>query len=230
MGSNNIKIGLTILVLMLMSGCSTTPLTPSQTAQNFWAAVLADDGETAGRYVTQASRSDLESMPNEINEATISFGEIRIKSDQASIETSLKYDKAAESNATTFTTYLQREDKNWRVDLIETKKSLEKSKEKRGLNKLVDDLQKLGRDFSTQMEEMRKNWDDAQPEIKKELEELGESVQEDVEGAIDKYGPEIQQNLQELTDSLDDALKELQKSLPREGEPEQEAQPKGRLI
>jgi len=232
MVSNNIKLGLNLLVLILTSGCSTTPLTPSQTAQNFWAAVLVDDDDTASGYVTQASKSDLESMPNDFNEATVSFGEIRIASDQASIETSLEYDKAAKSDATIFTTYLQREDKNWRIDLIETKNSLKKSKEKHGLNKLVDDLQKLGRDFTTQMDEMRKNWEDAQPEIKKDLEQLGESVQEDVEGAIDKYGPEIQQNLQELTDSLDEALKELQKSLPQEGEGESEkdAQPKGRLI
>ncbi|WP_455200307.1 hypothetical protein [Kaarinaea lacus] len=230
--SSHLKIVLIFLTFFLIQGCSTTPLTPSQTAQNFWAAVLAEDDDTASRYITKASTSTLESMPKEINNATVSFGEIRIKANHASIETSLQYDDERKSENTTFSTYLQQEEKNWRVDLIETNKSLQKSREKHGLNKLVDDLEKLGHDFSTQMDEMRKNWEEAQPEIKKELEALGKSVQDDVEGAIEKYGPEIEQNLQELTDSLDEALKELQKSLPQQGEPknEKEEQPEGRLI
>ena len=228
--SSNFKIGLIFLTFVLIQGCSTTPLTPSQTAQNFWAAVLAEDDETASRYVTKASESALESMTKAINDATVSFGEIRIKANHASIDTSLQYDEERKSENTTFSTFLEREEKNWRVDLIETKKSLKKSREKRGLNKLVDDLETLGRDFSLQMDEMRKNWEEAQPEIKKDLKELGESVQEDVEGAIEKYGPEIEQNLQDLTDSLDEALKELQKSLPQQSEPKKEEQPEGRLI
>ena len=213
-----------------MKSCSHTPLTPSQTAQNFWAEVLADDDETASRYVTDASLTGLESLSKEVNETTDSFGEIRIKSDQASIETSLQYSQGANTEETLFMTYLQREEKNWRVDLFETTKSLKKSKDKHGLNKLVDDLEKLGQDFTKQMDEMRKNWEDAQPEIKKDLEELGKSVQEDVEGTIDKYGPEIEKNLQQLSDSLEEALKELQKSLPQDKGSDKDVEPEGRLI
>ena len=230
MVSNSVKIGLIFFIFILLQACSTTPLTPSQTAQNFWAAVLADDDETASRYVTDASLSGLESLSNEVNETTVSFGEIRIKSDQASIETSLQYSQGANTEETLFMTYLQREEKNWRVDLFETTKSLKKSKDKHGLNKLVDDLEKLGQDFTKQMDEMRKNWEDAQPEIKKDLEELGKSVQEDVEGTIDKYGPEIEKNLQQLSDSLEEALKELQKSLPQDKGSDKDVEPEGRLI
>lgn len=230
MSSSYIKLLLILLVFTLITGCSTTPLTPSQTAQNFWAAALADDSETASRYVTKDSETELELIQSDINNATVSFGEIRIKSNLASIETSLEYEQSDDANNAIFTTYLQREDKYWRVDLVETNKSLKKSKEKRGLNKLVDDLQKLGKDFSLQMDEMRQNWEEAQPEIKKDLEDLGQSVQKEVEGAIEKYGPEIEQNLQELTDSLNEALEELQKSLPEENQPDKNSQPEGRMI
>ncbi|WP_455206501.1 hypothetical protein [Kaarinaea lacus] len=230
MNSLRLSIFFVFLSLVLLQGCSTVPLTPSQTAQQFWGAVIADDAETASRFATPASGPEFVSIHKEWRGAAVSFGEVRITSDQASVATVLEITQASVATTTKFTTYLIREHNQWRVDLLETKKSLDMARDKHGLNKLVDDLQRLGKDFSGQLNEAMKNWEEAQPEIKQDLKELGESVQEEVQGAIDKYGPEIQRNLQDLTESLDEALKELEKAVPEKQQPETEQQPEGRMI
>ena len=214
-----------------MQGCSTVPLTPSQTAQQFWGALLADNADAASRFSIPASGPELASMHKELRGASVSFGNVRIASEQASIETTLETTQAESSETNTFTTYLKREHDNWRVDLLETKKSLDQSREKRGLNKLVEDLEKLGQDITGQMNDAMENWEKMQPEIRQDLQDLGESIQKDVEGAIDKYEPEIQRKLQELNESVEEALKELEKAVPQSPNKEsEELQPEGRMI
>lgn len=226
-----------IALLLLLQGCSTVPLTPSQTAQHFWGALLADDADTASRFSSPSSGPELTAMHKELVGATVSFGNVRIASEQASIETTLEMTQQEASPETNkFTTYLKRVNDNWRVDLAETKHSLDQSREKHGLTKLVDDLEKLGQDITSQLNEAKKNWEAMQPEIKQDLQNLGESIQQDVEGAINRYGPEIEQKLQDLNDSLEQALKELEKAVPQspqqepEERPLEEQHPEGRMI
>jgi hypothetical protein len=233
MNSSCFKFFLIILLLLSIQACSAIPLTPSQTVEQFWGAVLASDTETAGRFVTTQSLSELSSMQEEWQDATVKFGEVQISSDQASVETTLDVTQNDQATTTKFSTVLQREASQWRVDWLETKKSLDIAREKRGINKLVDDLEKLGRDVTGQLNDAMKNWEEMQPEIKQDLNDLGEQIQQDVEGAIDRYGPEIQRKLQDLNDSLEEALKELEKAVPQppqQPQPEPEQQPEGRMI
>lgn len=233
MNSSCFKFFLIILLLLSIQACSAIPLTPSQTVEQFWGAVLASDTETAGRFVTTQSLSELSSMQEEWQGATVKFGEVQISSDQASVETTLDVTQNDQATTTKFSTVLQREASQWRVDWLETKKSLDIAREKRGINKLVDDLEKLGRDVTGQLNDAMKNWEEMQPEIKQDLNDLGEQIQQDVEGAIDRYGPEIQRKLQDLNDSLEEALKELEKAVPQppqQPQPEPEQQPEGRMI
>jgi hypothetical protein len=233
MNSSCFKFFLIILLLLSIQACSAIPLTPSQTVEQFWGAVLASDTETAGRFVTTQSLSELSSMQEELQDATVKFGEVQISSYQASVETTLDVTQNDQATTTKFSTVLQREASQWRVDWLETKKSLDIAREKRGINKLVDDLEKLGRDVTGQLNDAMKNWEEMQPEIKQDLNDLGEQIQQDVEGAIDRYGPEIQRKLQDLNDSLEEALKELEKAVPQppqQPQPEPEQQPEGRMI
>jgi len=231
MSPKTFSIYFTSMMLVLLQGCSTVPLTPSQTAQQFWGALLADDADTASRFSNPASGPELASLHKELAGATVSFGEVRISSEQASIETTVAMTQADSAMTNKFITYLNREHGNWRVDLVETKKSLDLSREKHGLSKLIDDLEQLGQDITGQLNSAKKNWEDMQPEIKQDLQDLGESIQRDVEGTIDRYGPEIEHKLQELNDSLEQALKELEKAVPQppQKKPE-EQQPEGKMI
>ena len=231
MSKKNLGLLLMLLWIMVLQGCSTTPLTPSQTAQHFWSAILAEDAENATRFATEASVPTIRETGKDFKNASVSFGKVSIQSNQATIETFLQVQSPENVKATTFMTFLDREKELWRVNFVETRKSLEKSREKRGLNKIVDDLSTLGRKYSEQLNETLKNLKDAGPELKQDLENLGDNVQKDLQGAIDKYGPEIQRNLQEFTESLDEAMKELQKNIPEDKKQEEpKPEPKAHMI
>lgn len=206
-----------IALLVLLQGCGTTPLTPSQTAQQFWTAVLNEDADQAADYCTRQSAPLLTGF-EQFHQATISVGQVSIQSNQATVETTLQAMPAQSSSstaATTFITYLEREQGQWRVDYRQTRDSLDKSKEKKGIGKIVDDLNQLGRHFSEKIDQSMKQWQEATPQLKKDLKSLGDSAQRQAEDAIEKYGPEIQQNLQDLSQSLEDALRKLEESVPR---------------
>ncbi|MGD8572796.1 MAG: hypothetical protein PVF34_07130 [Gammaproteobacteria bacterium] len=225
-----------------LSGCGTTPLTPSQTAQHFWAAVLNGDADQASNYATRDSRSLLKEQGHleQYQQATIAFGQVSIKSDQATVETTLKTEQsAAAPQSVTFDTVLQREKEHWRVHYPQTRQLLAKTREKKDLDKMVDDLNQLGRRFSGKLNESLEDLREATPELKRDLEALGESVQKDMQDALEKYGPEIERNLQDLTESLEGALKQLDKSMreykkdqqqPDQENAEPEQQPEGRMI
>ncbi|MCI0507625.1 MAG: hypothetical protein L0Z73_16155 [Gammaproteobacteria bacterium] len=230
MNSKNFRIVFVSFLLAVAQGCSSVPLTPSQTAEQFWDAILVDDLEMAGRLATPESAAEPQSMRGELQGITVSVGKVQMASDQATVETVLEKAQPNIVEKTGFTTYLKREHGNWRVDLLQTKQSLISAREKRGMDKLVDDLQKLGKDITGQLNEARKNWEKMEPEIKQDLKELGESVQKDVEGAIEKFGPEIQRKLEGLSESLDEALKELEKGVPPEKPSDTEEKSEGRMI
>jgi len=240
---------LLMLVVLGLSACSSTPLTPSQTAQHFWAALLNGDTNSAAKFATQASKPLIIEKQNTVKDSSVSFGKITLQSDHAKIETSLQAGNNENSNATShqadpkpapanpgspsssFETVLQREQQQWLVDFVATQQSFEQARQANGLKRLVDDFNQLGHQFSNQLDNALKRWDNAQPQIKRDLENLGDSVQKDLQGAIDKYGPELQRNLQDFTESIDKAIKELHQGQPApKQENESAQQPKGRLI
>lgn len=212
------------LMTAMLPGCSTTPLTPSQTAQHFWAAMLNDNADQATQYATRESEPMIKKHVTEYKDVSVSFGEVTIKRDTASVETTLQRENLSPPSSTRFTTLLQRVREHWRVSYPQTHQSLETAGKNKGLDKLVNDLNKLGERFSGQVRKSIKDLRQATPEMKKHLEEMGKSVQKDVQDAIDKYGPKIQRDLQDLSQSLDDALKELNKPTP-EGQPQSPSQP-----
>lgn len=230
------KLGslLVLLVASTVSACSSTPLTPSQTAQHFWSAAISGDLQSAKEFSTSDSAPEVKKLQDEFTNASVSFGKVNIEPNQARIDTvlTINSDKPDEKVATNFETFLDKQDRDWKVNYPATKKSLENARQKKGLSKLTEDLRKFGSDISGQMEGVIKHWEEVTPEIKKDLEELGNSVQNQLQDSIDKHGPELQKKLQDFTESLDDAIKDLQKSMPKEKrkEPEDKQEPKGRLI
>ena len=231
-----LKVLLAVLMLTMgaTASCSHTPLTPSQTVQHFWTALINGDLENAKHYSTAESKTIISELQKDFSAASVSFGKVNISSNQARIETTLSYklsDKDTDrSSTTTFETVLDKQEENWKVNYVATKKSLEDSKRKKGISKLVDDLQKLGRDVSGKLDGVIRNWEEVTPEIKKDLEDLGNSVQKQLQESIDKHGPEIQKKLQEFTDSIDDALKDLEKSPPEKKEDDSSQEPEARMI
>jgi len=232
--STGINLIAFLFIFVSVASCSHTPLTPSQTVQNFWSAAISGDVNSIKEFSTPESHPALEELQREYTSASVTFGKVSIESDSAKIETTLVTTNDSRKNSsTTFETYLNRHDKIWKVDYPATRKSLDDARQKKGLSQLVEDLKKFGSDLSGQMEGVIKHWEEASPQIKKDLEQLGSSVQKQLQESIDKHGPELQKKLQEFTESLDDAIKDLQKSLPKDKNKDQledNQAPEGRLI
>jgi len=240
----NARLLMFLPAVLLLQACSSTPLTPSQTAQHFWSALLSGDMDTAAKYATTGSRNVLKEQKAAYKDSSISFGKIALQSEQASIDTTIQLNqspdsgggdggkaaKLQETKPSTFETILQKHKQQWQVDFVATQKSFDQSRQQRGLNRLVDDLNQLGHKFSKQLNDALQHWDEAKPQLKHDLENLGDSVQKDLQGAIDKYGPELQQNLQDFTDSIDKALDELHKKYPQAEKDKPQKDPEGRLI
>jgi len=227
-----------LITVVLLQACSSTPLTPSQTAQQFWSAMLAGDINSANEFVTDSSKPLLIEKHVAYKNSAVAFGKIAMQKEQANIETTIQpatndtVDKtSADLSSAAFETILKKQKQQWRVDFVETQKSYEQATQAKGVKRLVNDLNNLGHKFTHQLNDALQRWDEAKPQLKKDLENLGDSVQNDLQGAIDKYGPELQHNLQEFTDSIDKALKDLNKQLPPKDQQEQTSPPpKGRLI
>lgn len=228
---------LLLVTVVTLQACSSTPLTPSQTAQQFWSAMLAGDVNSANQFATDSSKPLLNEKQKTYKNSAVAFGKIAMQSEQANIETTIQpadketADKTSgPASSAAFETILKKQKQQWRVDFIETQKSYEQATQAKGVKRLVNDLNNLGHKFTHQLNDALQRWDEAKPQIKKDLENLGDSVQHDLQGAIDKYGPELQHNLQEFTESIDKALKDLNKQLPPKDQEEQTPPPKGRLI
>ena len=112
-----VYIVLVLFLLSVIQGCSAIPLTPSQTVEQFWGAVLASDIETAGRFVTAESRTELSSLQEKWQGATVKFGEVRISSDQANVDTTLDVTQGEQTATTRFSTFLQREKDQWQAEI-----------------------------------------------------------------------------------------------------------------
>jgi gas vesicle protein len=234
----NTHFSCTILAIVLLAvgasaSCSHAPLTPSQTVQHYWAALISGNLDNAKQYSTEESAVAMGELQKEFAAASVSFGKVILESNKARIETTLSYspgEQKKNASSTTFETVLNKQEQDWKVDYVATKKSLDDARRKKGLSKLVDDLEKLGRDVSGKLDGVIKNWEEVTPEIKEDLEELGNSMQKQLQESIDKHGPEIQKKLQDFTESIDDALKDLEKSLPQEKKEEKPQDPEARMI
>jgi len=232
------RVLLLLILFLIATGCTHTPLTPTQTVEHFWTAVITGNVESAARYASLDSVDVVKKLNSEYTGSSVTFGKVNLESTTAGVETVLvppvsqSESTTPESAGSTFTTVLKMQDTDWKVDYVATRKSLDDSQHKKGLSKLADDLGKLGRDVSGQLNGVIKNWEKITPEIKKNLEDMGASVQKQLQDSIDKHGPEVQKKLQEFTESLDDALKDLGKKLPKSDSEKKEIseEPDAKLI
>lgn len=221
---NNIFLLLILPVFSLLHACATTsPLTPSQTAQQFWVAVLDDNMPTAQRYATQASSEELRDIQMDLSDAAIEFQNVTLQESNAKITTTITFPQVTQKRKIAFSTFIEREANEWKVDFVETKKSIQTATSKRSLGRIFDNLQKYSDEFSGSLDELVRKWGEATPEIRKDLEILGDATKEEVEQAIKHLAPEIKQGIRDFQNSIAEALKRLE---PREPEAEDENKPR----
>jgi len=224
--------------VFVMYGCARPVLSPSQSAEQFWMAVLAKDVSAAKNFATVDIPDTMDLIDTNWVGGEVTFGDIQFKAQQALVETSLHF-QTDNTNISSFYTHLVKQDKRWLVDYKETKKSLQQIRKQHSLNKVIKGLQDLSQDFAGHVDDAIKRLDKAVPEIKDDIESIGNSVADELEGAINKLRPEIKKNIQDLSEALDNAFSDGKKAPKQDNNQSNEGgvedneaaeSPKGRLI
>jgi len=208
--NNRSMIVMSIFSMLLVLGgvltaCATPTLSPSQTAEQFWSAVLAHDVGAAKSFVTVDMPNQIAMIDAQWEGGEVTFGTVQLKQQQAFVETSLRF-QADNITISSFNTHLVKQDNGWLVDYKATQESLQRVKKQYSLNKLINSLQDLGKEFSGHVDEAIKELDRTVPEIKADVESLGSAVADEMKRAINKLTPEIKQNIQHLSETLDEVF------------------------
>ena len=150
---------------------------PDQVSKSFWQALLVGDSQTARNYATQDSRQLVKLPDPAWKNASVSIGEIRIKGENASVETIILPESDANKPLYTLLTYLVKENGAWKVDYRQTQYSLPGSI----FEGLIKSLQNLGDTFTREIEKEL-------PLIGKELDSFGLELKE----KLDEFGRELE--------------------------------------
>ena len=156
--------------LLLLSACQ-TPKPPEETTQVFWNSLSKNEIAFAKKHTTQQSQHllGISPLPQIFHNANFDFGKIIIDGNQASVETIIIYTLEEKPNIH-FTTYLVKEDTQWKVDYQRSIPSANNDL----FNELFNSLNKLGESFNHQLNKQI-------PLIEKEFESLGEKLKQEID-------------------------------------------------
>jgi hypothetical protein len=205
-----------LLLLLILGGCSTAT-TPEEVAWQFWDAVARQDENSARRYTTEASRVKIDLSQGRWQDAVVTFGEVRIKGDDAGIETRIVLSEQKEAPPIELQTVLRRENSQWKVDYEKTMQSLAA---RNPFTDLVKELKRFGEQMSGNVERTLSDLKKNLPQIEKELKGLGGSVGK----ALQETVSELQKGLGAFTKALEKAAEEAGKSGEREQEKAEESE------
>ncbi|WP_152555712.1 hypothetical protein [Methylomarinum vadi] len=154
--------------------------------------MAANDLTGAEHYTTSESRPLLQSSEQKFQGASFAIGQIVIDTDQARVETEARQ---ANDKTTTFTTFLVKEEQQWRVDYRRTRYGLSEDI----FNGLFDSLKNIGENLNKQLEQQM-------PEIEKEMESFGQELKKQ----LDKLGEELEKSFppppEKKTDPYQDSI------------------------
>ena len=186
------------LLILSLSGC-TSFKTPDEVAGAFWQAMADQNVDSARTFVVAESRGRLMQPDERVKGAAATLGEIRIKGDDARVDTLLQFPKDANRPSISVYTFLRKERDLWKVDYAKTMESLEKSGT---LGRVMEDLKALSEDLSKSlggsMSELQKNLPRYQKQaeslaekFRKQLEDLSKALEEELK----KHRPQREQRL-----------------------------------
>ena len=170
--------GLVHLALaLLLSGCASIQ-TPDQVAKTFWEAMAKRDIQSARGYCTNSTRDSLTSPDEQVANAIPGFGEMRIKGDDASIDTTLQFPGDKSRPSISLETYLKKEQGAWKIDYDATMAS---RSDAGPLTKMMEDLQKFTDALSENLEGAISNFEKDLPQIEEKAKSMAERLKEQLD-------------------------------------------------
>ncbi len=162
-----------VFIILLLTNACESEKTPAQVTEIFWKAMAKNDLSLAKKYCNSASQTVLDIQVTAFNQATFDLGKIIILDDQATVETLVS---PTINKKSTFTTFLIKEDKHWKVDCQQSLKILLDNPFKA----FFKQLNSLGESLNKQLEQQI-------PLIEKEINSFGNELKQQ----IDQFGKEL---------------------------------------
>ena len=212
------------LSIIILTACVTSK-TPQEVVQGYWNATIAQDMTRTRDYIRSAKPQESINKDSSWQGATVSFGEIKLKDNDAWIDTTVKLANQNKPVSLDFITVLKKEPEGWKVDQQKTMDNVQvKRKELASkdstVNKLVQKLQMLGNQFSEDVDKAQSELQEQMPQIKKDMQSLGKSIDEELRGVLKQFRPTIENGLQEFSDAISNAIEEAKKYPKEETKPD----------
>lgn len=188
-------------LLLLLSGCSRQPATPMMVAEQFWAAVEADDVRQIRRHILAGQATASAGAQGVTPVTSTQLGRTVIDGDKARIDTRVTL--AADSDTeVALATVLVREQQEWKVDYDRTMDSLAR----RGA--VAETLAEL-RDFGAALGE---GINQSVEEFERALPEIRAGVEESI-GEIQRALPEIEKGVEQSIDAMREQLPQIREQI-----------------
>ncbi|MFW5443681.1 MAG: hypothetical protein ACKE51_05165 [Methylococcaceae bacterium] len=180
----SIVFAIGLFLLFSLAACQSVQ-SPEQTTQAFWSAVASNDLNRAKKHCSTASQNLLLSSPDH-NFENVSFntGKITIDGNQATVETQIIPPTAKHPS---FTTFLLKENKQWKVDY---QRSVADLAGNHVFNDFFNELNTFSKNINKHLEQQL-------PLIKKELESFAKQLDQqinDLGKQLKKPSPHQQHN------------------------------------
>ena len=201
------KIALHVFVL---AGLLTTltscmgPDTPQDVNQAFWQAVTENQADDAVKYSTLTEPRYYDSFSKNWQGYQLSMGKVVIDKNQASIATKFTSPPNSGLQDRSFTTYMVKQQGEWKVDYERTKHSIHGG----SIGGLFNALSKLGKDLNNSLETTVGQLSNEVQGMLNELEELSRSFGEQASKSLEQHAEKMRKHIKELEDSINRALKE----------------------
>ncbi len=176
-----------LFLIVLLNACQ-TPEAPDEITLVFWQAIANDDLNRAKKYTSDNSQNLLKasSIDRKLKHARFSVGEIIINGHQAQVETTAVF---TSKNSSTFTTFLIKQAKHWRVDYHRTQLSLTDNFYHGLFKSLKDFGDNLNKQLEKQLPFIEQGVESFAQELKQQLDKLGQNLEKALPPRPEKKNP-----------------------------------------
>ncbi len=187
------------LITLILTGCF-GPESPQDTAREFWKAVISNKVDDVVEYSTLMNAQSYDAFNKKWDGYQPVIGKIIIDGSQAEVETELSQAK----NSQKLSTYLIKQDGQWKVDYARTAESINGN----AFDNFLGQLDELGKKLSNTLQDSSDKFNIEMQRLEEKLKKLAQSTSEEANKIIEQHGSELKKRIEELAESIDRALKE----------------------
>ena len=200
-----------LLTTLLLSGCF-GPEAPQDVAREFWKAVITHEVDDVIEYSTLVDTKSYDSFNKKWEGYQAVMGKIVIDGNQAEVETKLSRINDTGENHQKLSTYLVKQNDQWKVDYVRTAKSLNDDV----FGNFLGQLDQLGKKLSDSLIASSEKFSIEMQRLENELKIFAQSTSDEANKILEQHGAELKNSIEELAESIDRALREHEDDLSEE--------------